>query len=124
MSAISPVNWTKDGFRKPLRSNDGPSCFEWRFEGERVLIQDSKYAGDADKQPIIVCPRGEWRHLLELTLSARSGTTGSIEVVLHTNGASTLNGIGPKGEAVRLDYTPKEWDAWAKGVADGEADAA
>lgn len=124
MSTIKPVNWTKGGFRKPLRSNDGPSCVEWKFDGERVLIQDSKYAGDVDKQPIIACPRGEWPRLLELTLSAISGTTGSIEVELHANGAATLKGADVKGKAARLDYTPKEWDAWAKGVADGEADAA
>lgn len=121
---MSAVNWTTGGFRKPLRSNDGPSCVEWKFDGERVLVQDSKYVGDANVRPIIVCPHSEWSRLLELTLNAHSGTTGSIEVVLHRNGAVTLKGPDARGEMVQLDYTPKEWDAWAKGVVDGEADAA
>ncbi|CAM4331301.1 DUF397 domain-containing protein [Nocardia ninae] len=121
MSAIKPAIPVGGGFYKPSRSNDGPNCVSWKFVDGRVLIQDSKYAGDPDKQPTIDCTDDQWAALLELTLSANSGTTGNLEVVLHSNGAGTLKGVDVEGQPVRLDYTPTEWDFWAKGVADGEA---
>ncbi|NQE89807.1 DUF397 domain-containing protein [Nocardia terpenica] len=117
-----PVTCKNDGFFKSSYSNDSTGCVEVRFDDDRVLIRDSKYVGDADKQPTAVLPAAHWRSLLDLVLSAESGNVSTLAIDLHNDGGATVTGDSTGGVAVELVYTPKEWDAFAKAVADGEFD--
>ncbi len=126
MSTTPPVTSMSGGFRKSSYSNDGPSCVEPNIAADPVLIRDSKqngvYVNDPGQQPMIALSVAQWPDLLDLVLSARSGAVGSLVVDLHDDGSADLIGIAINGESVRLSFTTSEWDAFQKGVADGEFD--
>ncbi|WP_084478468.1 DUF397 domain-containing protein [Nocardia jejuensis] len=56
-------------WRKATASNNGGACVEVRFEGESVLIRDSKYLRDATndpaEQPTIAVPNAAWPEFLD-----------------------------------------------------------
>lgn len=114
------VTRKRDGFFKSSYSNDGTGCVEVSFDGVQVRIRDSKYVGDAQQQPTIIYPTARWSSVLELVLSAKAGTAGSLAIELRNDGSAAITGEGPSGQTVALDYTPQEWDAFAKGVVAGE----
>ncbi|WP_069164971.1 DUF397 domain-containing protein [Nocardia altamirensis] len=102
------------------RSNNGNQCVEVRFEGDAVLIRDSKYrrnpANHPAEEPIVTISAHEWNAFLD-TLRARSRTSGALIAHTAADGSTTLR----HGTTV-LDYTPQEWDAFLLGVHDGEFD--
>lgn len=126
MSAHKSVASNNGAFFKSSFSNDGPNCVEVKFDNGRVLIRDSKqnaaYVNAPDEQPAIVSPAAQWAAVLDFTLAAESGQIGSLAIVLHNDGGADLRGMTQDGNAVTLTYTPNEFDAFTKGVANGEFD--
>ncbi|WP_433660690.1 DUF397 domain-containing protein [Nocardia sp. CA-128927] len=105
---------------RSTRSNNGNQCVEVRFDGDAVLIRDSKYRRDpanrpAD-EPIITVTAREWTAFLE-TLRAPDRTPGALTAHTAADGRTTLR----HGTTV-LGYTAPEWDAFLLGVHDGEFD--
>lgn len=108
------IGWYKSTF-----SGSDKTCVEVARRANTVLIRDSKYTGPAADQPIIEVPRTHWRQLLDLALAHTSGTLpGILTVETHHDGSTTLT--VPTG--TQLTYTPAEWDAFTKGVADAQFD--
>ncbi|MBF6333346.1 DUF397 domain-containing protein [Nocardia transvalensis] len=127
---IHPDGWTKSTFS----GNNGGACVEVKFAGVMVSMRDSKYlrnpANDPDAQPIIEVPADCWNRILDLSLSKTSGeiilneaASGQpkdvLTVELQADGGAQ---VGSSGQGVALIFTPDEWDAFAKGVADGQFD--
>ncbi|MGQ4616914.1 DUF397 domain-containing protein [Nocardia sp. R7R-8] len=105
------IAWFKSTF-----SGSEKTCVEVAHRSDATLIRDSKYVGDAAAQPVIMVPAEKWTAFLDLTLSARSGAVNSgVAVAVHGDGSATVS-----GQNVRLEYTTAEWDAFMKGVADGQ----
>ncbi|MVU81600.1 DUF397 domain-containing protein [Nocardia sp. ET3-3] len=107
------------------------SCVEVCFGPHVVRIRDSKYlrnpANDPHRQPYLTVPIDCWNQFLGLALSKQPGTValGSLDagdaltVELSMNGeAVVVSGT----QRVELRFTTEEWDAFIKGVADGEFD--
>ncbi|KZM74612.1 DUF397 domain-containing protein [Nocardia terpenica] len=104
------------GYTKSSFSEGGGNCVEVKFANECVLIRDSKYTGPADEQPTLPIPAASWPLFLDLILSGESGTLDSgVTIVVHPDRRATITAAD-----VTLDYTPDEWDAFTKGVADGQ----
>lgn len=109
------------GWYTSTRSNNGNQCVEIRFDGDAVLIRDSKYrrnpANRPADEPIITVTASVWTAFLALLDSGRAHT----ELIAHTaaDGATTLR----HGD-ITLDYTPEEWEAFRAGARDGEFDRA
>ncbi|WP_369639343.1 DUF397 domain-containing protein [Nocardia sp. JMUB6875] len=108
------------GWFTSSRTNNGNQCVEVRFDGDAVLIRDSKYRRNPehrlDDEPIITVTAAEWttflaavqgRHIPRTALIAETGADG------HT---SLRHG------EITLSYTPGEWRAFVAGVRDGEFD--
>ncbi|MEG8177108.1 DUF397 domain-containing protein [Nocardia terpenica] len=102
-------------FYKSTFSGADKTCVEIAHLDDAVLIRDSKYTGPANEQPIVSLPSAHWPTMLELTLSGKSGQVDSVTVTVHPAGGVT---IADKGAA--LIYDADEWDAFRKGVADGQ----
>ena len=101
---------------KSTYSGSEKTCVEVSRRSDAVLIRDSKYVGPEAEQPIITVPSAEWPVFLDLALSAVSGTVGArLSVAVHADrSAEVADGTS------RLVYNADEWDAFAKGVADGQ----
>ena len=101
------------------RSNNGNQCVEVRFDGDAVLIRDSKYrrnpANRPAEEPIITVTASLWTSFINLLNSGRSHN----ELIAQTcaDGSATLR----HGDTT-LSYTPEEWDAFIAGARDGEFD--
>ncbi|WP_025353445.1 DUF397 domain-containing protein [Nocardia nova] len=118
------VRALRGGWFKSSRSNDGTNCVEIKFTDHRVLVRDSKFlrdpANDPQAQPIIAVPADLWSRVLDLALSSKSGSVDdALTLTVHSDDSATL-----RGGNTELVYTPAEWDAFVKGVADGEFTAA
>ncbi|AXK86901.1 DUF397 domain-containing protein [Nocardia farcinica] len=109
-------------FYESSYSGANNSCVEVAHRSDAVLIQDSKYTGNRSSQPRIRVARSEWPSVLDLAVSRRSGRVGDLTVDVASDGSSILTGPSEAGDKVTLHYTPTEWDAFAKGVVDGEFD--
>lgn len=108
---------TKDWF-KSSRSSETQSCVEVRFNGDSVFIRDSKYTGPVPTQPIVSVSSTLWPRFLDQVLSANSGELDNgVAISLHQDGGATISGQG-----VALVYNADEWDAFTKGIADGQFD--
>ena len=118
--SISALGWRKSTYS----GTNGGECVEVAVRGGDVLVRDSKYlrdpANDPRAQPVISVPVELWSQVLDLALSAGSGTVGgALAIVVEDDGSASVR----SGE-VTLVYTADEWDAFVKGVADGEFAAA
>ncbi|WP_040839214.1 DUF397 domain-containing protein [Nocardia brevicatena] len=102
--------WFKSTF-----SGSDKTCVEVSHCDGAVLIRDSKYTGAAAEQPIISVPAVQWPAVLELVLSADSGDIAGTSITVRADGTASLT-----REGMTLDYTVAEWDAFMKGVADGQ----
>ncbi|WP_154789863.1 DUF397 domain-containing protein [Nocardia aurantiaca] len=103
-------------FKSTFSGGDG-TCVEVAHRADRVLIRDSKYTGPSHDQPTLAIARDLWPAFLNLVLSANSGRIGEqLSVNVFADGCATL--AGPQG--VTLEYDAAEWDAFTKGVANGE----
>ncbi|WP_454194277.1 DUF397 domain-containing protein [Nocardia sp. Marseille-Q1738] len=107
------TTWFKSTF-----SSAEQACVEVAHRSDAVLIRDSKYTGPAAEQPIVSVPPAIWPAFLDLALSANSGTLAEgVTISLHQDGGATISAQG-----VALLYNADEWDAFTKGVADGQFD--
>ncbi len=101
------------------RSNNGNQCVEVRFDGDAVLIRDSKYrrnpANRPAEEPVITVTASLWTSFINLLNSGLSHN----ELIAQTSadGSATLR----HGD-ITLYYTPEEWDAFIAGARDGEFD--
>ncbi len=113
------INWFKS-----TRSSERATCVEVRFDADTILIRDSKqndeYAAASDQQPMIACPAVQWSPFLDLALSAQPGRVDPLAINIRPDGHADLTGPNSSGETVRLQYRPDEWEAFTKGVANGE----
>ncbi|MFE7797181.1 DUF397 domain-containing protein [Nocardia sp. NPDC057440] len=48
------------GWFKSSYSNDSTACVEVRFDGDRILVRDSKYQGLPDARPTLEFGQAEW----------------------------------------------------------------
>ncbi|WP_067463122.1 DUF397 domain-containing protein [Nocardia amamiensis] len=108
------------GWFTSTRSNNGNQCVEVRFDGDAVLIRDSKYrrnpANRRADEPIITVTEAEWTAFLDV-LRTRGRSNGELSAHTAANGHTTLR----HGETA-LTYTAEEWDAFMLGAHDGEFD--
>ncbi|MFJ9365094.1 DUF397 domain-containing protein [Nocardia sp. NPDC101769] len=103
-------------FRSTFSGSEG-TCVEVAHRPDRVLVRDSKYTGSSHGQPLLAIAPGLWPTFLDLVLSGNSGRIGEqLSVNVFVDGSATLG--NPQG--VTLEYDPAEWDAFTKGVANGE----
>ncbi|WP_280233846.1 DUF397 domain-containing protein [Nocardia cyriacigeorgica] len=111
---MSSTGWYKSTF-----SGSDKTCVEVAHRTTTVLIRDSKYTGPTSTQPIIEVPTTHWRQLLDLALAHTPGTLpGILTLTVDPDCHATLT--TPSG--TELTYTPAEWDAFTKGIADGQFD--
>ncbi|MGK8521276.1 DUF397 domain-containing protein [Nocardia asteroides] len=108
----------RTGWFTSTRSNNGNQCVEVRFDGDAVLIRDSKYRRDpanrpAD-EPVITVTAAEWTAFLD-AVRARGRSNGELRAHTAGNGHTALRYGG-----TTLLYTPEEWDAFLLGAHDGE----
>lgn len=108
--------------------NNGGNCVEVKFAGVMVFMRDSKYlrnpANDPDAQPVIEIPANSWPAILDLALAKASGDialndTGGPEDVLNIR-VQADGGATVCSQSAKLTFTPDEWDAFAKGIADDQ----
>ncbi|MGQ4597875.1 DUF397 domain-containing protein [Nocardia sp. R6R-6] len=108
------------GWFTSTRSNNGNQCVEIRFDGDAVLIRDSKYrrnpANRSVDEPIITVTATEWTAFLDV-LRTRGRSNSELSAHTAANGHTTLR----HGETT-LTYTPEEWRAFLLGAHDGEFD--
>lgn len=126
MSTTTPATSINGDFFKSTFSNDGPSCVEVKFETGHVLIRDSKqnaaFAGTPEAQPVIIFPAQYWAEVLDLALASKSGRVDTLSLTLRSDEGADLTGLTSTNKPVTLTYTRDEWDAFIKGVADGQFD--
>ncbi|MFI6042013.1 DUF397 domain-containing protein [Nocardia sp. NPDC051321] len=118
-TTVTPRSVSTDWFRS-TRSNNGNQCVEVRFDGDAVLVRDSKYRRDpanhpAD-EPIITITAREWTAFLD-ALHTPGRTPGALTAHTAADGHTVLRHGGTV-----LSYTPQEWDAFLLGARDGEFD--
>ncbi|MGY2006932.1 DUF397 domain-containing protein [Nocardia gipuzkoensis] len=110
----------RTGWFTSTRSNNGNQCVEVRFEGDAVLIRDSKYRRNpADRpaeEPVITVTAAEWTAFLD-ALRTHGRSHGELRAHTTADGHTALR----HGEII-LTYTPEEWDAFVLGAHDGEFD--
>lgn len=103
------TTWFKSTF-----SGEAGTCVEVAHLRDSVLIRDSKYLNNTS--PIITVPADHWASVLDLALSKTSGAVADVlTITVHQDGGATLS-----SESAKLVYNADEWDAFAKGVADGQ----
>ncbi|RDI61519.1 DUF397 domain-containing protein [Nocardia pseudobrasiliensis] len=108
------------GWFTSSRTNNGNQCVEVRFDGDAVLIRDSKFrrnpAHRQEDEPVITVTASEWMSFLA-TVRDRLATAGELTAHTATDGHTTL-----RHNDVMLTYTPDEWAAFVAGAHDGEFD--
>lgn len=104
-------------FFKSTYSGANNSCVEVAHRPDSVLIRDSKYTGPEAERPIVSVSPDVWSTFLRYVVSADSAELDDVAITVHSDGAAMISGQGQT-----LMYTPAEWDAFIKGVADGEFD--
>jgi len=109
------------GWFTSSRSNNGNQCVEVRFDGEAVLIRDSKYrrdpAADPAAEPVITVPATLWSDFLGALRAGRPHPGLGTEPTAD-------GGMFLRHGAITLRYTAAEWQAFLAGVHDREFDHA
>lgn len=106
------ITWYKSTF-----SGSEATCVEVAHQADTVLIRDSKYP-TPEASPIVSVLSASWPAFLDLVLSGNSGEVGrGVTVAVNSEGGVVISGAGNA-----LTYTAAEWDAFAKGIADGQFD--
>ncbi|MGV9408284.1 DUF397 domain-containing protein [Nocardia sp. NPDC003693] len=108
----SRTTWFKSKYSK-----EAGTCVEVRFGVDAARIRDSKYTGPADDQPIVSIPPALWPDLLGLVLSGESGVVGNARITVGIEDGAVIACPG-----ATLTFGADEWDAFTKGVADGQFD--
>ncbi|MQY24336.1 DUF397 domain-containing protein [Nocardia macrotermitis] len=105
-------------FYKSTYSGANNSCVEISHRANVVLIRDSKYTGPTASQPIVSIPAERWTEFTALALTGTSARLDNIAVLdVQNDGSASVT-----GPAHALSYRPDEWDAFMKGIADGQFD--
>ncbi|MTE11890.1 DUF397 domain-containing protein [Nocardia sp. CT2-14] len=108
------------GWFTSSRTNNGNQCVEVRFDGDVVLIRDSKYRRDPEHrledEPIITVAAAEWMTFLAVVRGRLAERTPLIAET-GADGRTTL-----RHGHTTLIYTPGEWRAFVAGARDGEFD--
>ncbi|MFJ9364325.1 DUF397 domain-containing protein [Nocardia sp. NPDC101769] len=108
------------GWFTSSRTNNGNQCVEVRFDGDAVLIRDSKYRRNPEHrpedEPIITVAATEWMTFLAAVLGRHSVRT-ALSAETGADGHTTL-----RHHDTTLVYTPGEWRAFVAGARDGEFD--
>lgn len=108
------------GWFTSTRTNNGNQCVEVRFDGDAVLIRDSKYrrnpAHRPEEEPIITVTAHEWTHFIAV-VTGRATTPLALTFDTAPDGSTTLT-----DNKIALVYTPGEWEAFVAGACDGEFD--
>ncbi|AYF78990.1 DUF397 domain-containing protein [Nocardia yunnanensis] len=108
------------GWFTSTRTNNGNQCVEVRFDGDAVLIRDSKYRRNPehrlDDEPIITVTAAEWMTFLAAVLGRHIDRTALIAEICADGHTTLTHG------KITLVYTPGEWRAFVAGVRDGEFD--
>ncbi|WP_306361020.1 DUF397 domain-containing protein [Nocardia sp. CC227C] len=102
---------------KSTYSGSEATCVEVAHRGDAVLIRDSKFTGPSDEQPIVSVAPAQWRSVLDLVLSGESGAAGDVSISIDPSAGAAMSDC-----FVTLSYNAAEWDAFMKGVADGQFD--
>lgn len=105
-------DWFKSSF-----STSSNNCVEVAFDGDMVLVRDSKYAGPADLQPTIAIPAIAWEAFLKLALGddVQEDSIAIPSVVTDSHGTVVRDAV-----ATALKFTPGEWTAFVAGIRAGE----
>ncbi|QVI23391.1 DUF397 domain-containing protein [Nocardia tengchongensis] len=105
-------------FRSSFSGSEG-TCVEVAHHADAAFIRDSKYSGLARTEPMLAVGPKLWPAFLDLVSSGVSGDIGDqLSVKVFPDGSATLAGA----EGITLEYTAAEWEAFVKGVANGEFD--
>ncbi|WP_225725518.1 MULTISPECIES: DUF397 domain-containing protein [unclassified Nocardia] len=107
-------SWFKSSFSK-----DAATCVEIRFNGETVLIRDSKYdpTCESTPQPIISVPASVWPQFTAYALGHRSPKLDALpSITVHPDGGATISSV----DGISLTYTSFEWAAFIAAVEAGE----
>jgi len=104
------------GWFKSSRSNGKAGCVEVKFDGNLVLIRDSKYLrnpnNDPALQPIMPVSALKWKEFLEKVVGQTvSASVDLPEIERDETGGATLRLAG-----VALVYNRMEWDAFVEGI--------
>ncbi|MEU8895246.1 DUF397 domain-containing protein [Nocardia sp. NPDC048505] len=109
----------RTGWFTSSRSNNGNQCVEVRFDGDAVLIRDSKYrrnpANRLADEPVITVTTRAWNSFLTHLNAARAHD--QLLVRGTADGGATL-----RHQDTTLTFTPEEWTAFLAGVRAGEFD--
>ncbi|MFI6871081.1 DUF397 domain-containing protein [Nocardia sp. NPDC050406] len=119
MSITARLHPETTGWFTSTRTNNGNQCVEVRFDGDAVLIRDSKYrrnpAHRPEEEPIITVTTTEWMRFIEFVTGR---ATMPQALTFHT----TPHGTTLRHGEIALVYTPGEWAAFVAGALDGEFD--
>lgn len=101
-------------------TNGSGTCVEVRFDGDTVLVRDTKFRRDPGHdpaaQPTIRATAAQWAALLDAVAGHRADT-GAFTVAAAPDG-----GVALALRGTTLRYTRAEWAAFRAGVADHEFD--
>ncbi|MBB5913804.1 hypothetical protein BJY24_002671 [Nocardia transvalensis] len=119
MSTTARYRPQATGWFTSTRTNNGNQCVEVRFDGDAVLVRDSKFRRDPahrpEDAPVIVLTAGEWMRFLGAVLG--SGPAGAVSAEPTRSGGAVVR----HGD-IALTFTTGEWDAFVAGARDGEFD--
>ncbi|WP_329414640.1 DUF397 domain-containing protein [Nocardia vinacea] len=113
------------GWFKSSWSSETQSCVEVKFDGDLVLIRDSKYlrdpANDPTAQPTIAVLAEDWNAFLRAANGMEPDAWRDLPIITrHGSGGVTVHAA----DGTMLTYTAAEWVAFVAGVRDGEFAAA
>ncbi|MFI5781231.1 DUF397 domain-containing protein [Nocardia sp. NPDC051570] len=105
------TGWFKSSF-----SNQGTNCVEVRFDGDVVLVRDSKYlrnpANDPTIEPVIRMRAADWAAFLEAALGRSVLDVPGLPAIDHHPDGN----ISLRAPDKSLTYTPDEWLAFVRGI--------
>ncbi|MGI5125239.1 DUF397 domain-containing protein [Pseudonocardia sp. CA-107938] len=113
MSADVDAARRADGWFTSSFSNGGNECVEVRFDGDDVLVADSKQHG---RGPEIRFARAAWDAFVAAVVGGGAPAGGDLAVVPGADGGRAL--VASTG--VRLEFTAREWAAFVAGARNGE----
>ncbi|WP_433664669.1 DUF397 domain-containing protein [Nocardia sp. CA-128927] len=104
---------------------NGGECVEIAFDGDTVLVRDSKYlrdpSNDPAAQPMIVINADRWREFLQAAMGAETEAPNGLPTIDRlASGAVSLRA----DDGSTLSYTAAEWVAFTAGIRDGEFELA
>jgi hypothetical protein len=114
--SVRRIGWFTSSY-----TTNGGNCVEVKFDGDSVLVRDTKYrrnpANDPATQPIIALPAIKWKGFLEKVVTGSvDDTVGVPAIELDPAGGARLRAA----DGTVLVYTRGEWTAFINGIRDGE----